>query len=72
MILASKISYKVNMNNNREVLWDNLKFFLILCVVAGHFMIFLSKDSDFYKVLQLFFIFIYNARLYFYCRLFPS
>ena len=51
------------MNNNRELLWDNLKFFLILNVVIGHLILFFLKGSYLCKSLYIF-IYSYHMPLF--------
>lgn len=48
------------MNQKRVILWDNLKFFLILTVVLGHFVEPYIKQSHFFKFL---FLFIYSFHM---------
>lgn len=41
---------------NRIVLWDNLKFFLVTCVVIGHFA---DQFTDVSNIYDSIFLFIY-------------
>lgn len=49
--------------NNRELLFDNLKFFLILNVVVGHLLLFFLKSSYLCKSLYVF-IYSYHMPLF--------
>ena len=51
------------MGTKREALWDNLKFFLILSVVTGHFVLFLLKDSVLCRSLYVY-IYSYHMPLF--------
>ena len=51
------------MSRKREALWDNLKFFLILSVVTGHFVLFLLKDSVLCRSLYVY-IYSYHIPLF--------
>ena len=45
---------------NRIALWDNLKFFLVTCVVIGHFA---DQFTDVSKIYDSIFLFIYSFLL---------
>ena len=55
---------------NRIALWDNLKFFLVTCVVIGHFA---DQFTDVSKIYDSIFLFIYlfvsYSAVYFYSRI---
>lgn len=51
---------------NRIALWDNLKFFLVTCVVIGHFV---DQFTDISNIYDSIFLFIYSlsyTTFYFY------
>ena len=45
---------------NRIALWDNLKFFLVTCVVIGHFA---DQFTDLSKIYDSIFLFIYSFHI---------
>jgi len=45
---------------NRIALWDNLKFFLVTCVVIGHFA---DQFTDVSKIYDSIFLFIYSFHI---------
>lgn len=52
---------------NRIALWDNLKFFLVTCVVIGHFVDQFTGLSNIYDSIFLFiYLFISYSAVYFY------
>lgn len=54
---------------NRIALWDNLKFFLVTCVVIGHFADQFTDVSNIYDSIFLFiYLFISYTTFYFYIR----
>ena len=46
---------------NRIALWDNLKFFLVTCVVIGHFADQFTDVSKIYDSIFLFIRFIFRC-----------
>ena len=45
---------------NRIALWDNLKFFLVTCVVIGHFA---DRFTDASNIYDSIFLFIYSFHI---------